>query len=164
MAERRVIGVDPGPVPGMVELRFVDGRLVGVEVVQCSHGIAAEVFSALLGSAYATPTLVQVERFVVGRSSMKSAEPGAITRDMVGALGLAFEDYDSTEKGRLGGRFLQRSASQVKPWATDARLEIAGLLEATKGMRHAKDAARHALFAACNDGGIPDPLSKDWTR
>jgi hypothetical protein len=48
----------------------------------------------------------------------------------------------------------------VKPWATDERLEAAGLLDLTKGMRHARDAARHALFTAVKDGGVPDPLSK----
>lgn len=164
MTTRRVIGMDPGPTPGFVLLEFVDRRLADVDVVQCSAGVAAAVFRTLLETSYATPALVQVERFVVGRSSMKSAEPGAVTRDMVGELGLVFENYDSTERGRLGGRYLQRPAVAVKPWATDVRLERAGLLEATKGMRHAKDAARHALFAACHDGGIPDPLSKEWNR
>jgi hypothetical protein len=47
----------------------------------------------------------------------------------------------------------------VKPWATDERLAAAGLLDPTKGMRHARDAARHALFCAVRDFGLPDPLS-----
>jgi hypothetical protein len=47
----------------------------------------------------------------------------------------------------------------VKPWATDTRLAAAGLMEPTTGMRHARDAARHALFAAVKTYGLPDPLS-----
>jgi hypothetical protein len=50
-------------------------------------------------------------------------------------------------------------AADVKPWATDLRLDTAGLLEPTKGMRHARDGARHALYAACKLGILPDPLS-----
>jgi hypothetical protein len=47
----------------------------------------------------------------------------------------------------------------VKPWAVDKRLHAAGLLDMTAGMRHARDAARHALFCAVKDYGLPDPLS-----
>jgi hypothetical protein len=83
-----------------------------------------------------------------------------VTRDLIGTLQEVWEEHDSTAEGRRGARWFQRPAAHVKPWATDERLEAAGLLEATKGMRHARDAARHALFAACKDGGIPDPLSK----
>lgn len=157
MSELRIIGIDPGPVPGIVVL---GGRVP--HVVQCSHEIAPVLFGALL--AWPGPALVQVERFVVGRASMRAGRHGAITRDLVETLRLVWEDHDSTPSGRLGGRFLQRSAANVKPWATDARLEAAGLLEACKGMRHARDAARHALFAAVHDGGIPDPLSKEARR
>ena len=39
-------------------------------------------------------------------------------------------------------------------------MAAAGLLEPTKQLRHARDAARHALFAAVADCGIPDPLSR----
>jgi hypothetical protein len=53
-----------------------------------------------------------------------------------------------------------RSAADVKPWATDTRLQAAGLLDLTKGMRHARDAARHALFCAVCDFGLTDPLSR----
>jgi hypothetical protein len=118
----------------------------------------------LLGIDPATPTIVGVERFVLGAKSYRSGSPGGVTRDLVGQLIEAFNDHDSTADGRLGGRFFQRNASQVKAWATDARLDAAGLLAATKGMTHARDAARHALFAAVHDGGIPDPLSQRAQR
>ena len=57
-----------------------------------------------------------------------------------------------------------RTAGEVKPWATDKRLHTAGLLDLTAGMRHARDAARHALYSAVRDYGLPDPLSRARLR
>lgn len=155
----RVVGIDPGPIPGIVILDYADGS-PAIDVVQCSSRTAPTVLAALLEDR-AVATLVQIERFVVGRRAGRSSTPGAgeTTRNLVGALREVWEDFDSTADGRLGGRWFERSASAVKPWATDIRLAQLGLLEPTKGMGHARDAARHALFAACHDGGIPDPLS-----
>lgn len=150
----RVIGIDPGPTPGIVRLHAQDGRLVErwTHVVQCSHNVTAEILGAFLaGGEYRT--IVQVERFVVrGRATPDQS----LTRDLVGLVQFVVED--------VGARYLERGASQVKPWATDERLAAAGLLDATTGMRHARDAARHALFAAVKDGGLPDPLSKEYRR
>lgn len=160
MTAVRVIGIDPGPTPGIVLLRFNDGPFAVAHVVQCTHLIAPTLFSALIGIDAVTPTIVQTEKFVVGRGSMKSGRPGGVTRDLVGALQEVFDEHDSGPLGRLGCRWFLRSAAQVKPWATDERLDAVGLLEATKGMRHARDGARHALYAAVHDGKIPDPLSK----
>lgn len=161
MTAVRVIGVDPGPTTGMVLLRFHTDRPFGVaHVVQCNHGVAPALFEALLRIDPATPTIVGIERFVVGRKSMRSGAHGEITRDLIGTMQEIWEEHDSTKNGRLGGRWFVRSASQVKTWATDARLDAIGLLDNTKGMGHARDGGRHALFAAVHDGKIPDPLSK----
>lgn len=158
MNRTRVIGVDPGPTPGMVELVYVDRRLVDIHVAQCSVGIAAPVFLALLAerSAAAWDTTVQIERFVIGRRSGRSstASAGEITRELVGAL--------QHEAQKLGATCVLQSAGLVKPWATDTRLEAAGLIVATKGMTHARDAGRHALYAASHDAAMPDPLSKEF--
>ena len=137
----RVIGIDPGPMPGIVVLEFHEGRLYGRNAVQCT---AEVLYHVLRGLNIVDATFVAVERFVP-RGRANAAQE--LTRDQVAQL---WRHHD---------RVVARSASQVKPWATDARLEAAGLLEATKGMRHARDAARHALFAAVKDGGLPDPLS-----
>lgn len=150
---RTVIGVDPGPTPGVVLLSLTGAaagvRIIGREVVQCSAGALSAVLEAL-GAADA---LVAVERYVVGARSGRSATAGAgeTTRDQVGALIGAYP-------------VVLRNAGQVKPWATDARLEAAGLLDLCKGMRHTRDAARHALFTACKDAGLPDPLSTRSAR
>lgn len=158
MKRARSIGVDPGPVPGIVELRYLDRRIVDVHVVQCTANAAVPLLTAMLAelSASAWDTFVQIERFVVGRRSTRSATAaaGAITRDLVTRL--------EHEAEQLGASTVLASAAAVKPWATDARLEAAGLIAATKGMRHARDAARHALFAAVRDAGQPDPMSKEF--
>jgi len=158
----RVIGVDPGPTPGIVMLRWDledGGRMETPIVVQCNFDFAHHVLDRLLG-AYAGATIVQCERFVIGRKSMRAGAAGEATSTLIGELREVWEENDSTPNGRLGGRWFERSASQIKPWATDGRLAAAGLLLPTTGMRHARDAARHALFAAVHDGKIPDPLSK----
>lgn len=160
MSALRVIGIDPGPIPGFVMLDYAAG-VATVDVVQCSWRTASTVLLALLEDRPVAVT-VQIEQFVVGRRSSRSstASAGAITRDLIGSLQTVWADHDATPNGRLGGHWFVRNAAAVKPWATDARLDAAGLLEATKGMRHARDAARHALYAAVHDGGMSDPLSK----
>lgn len=159
MNRTRVIGVDPGPTPGLVELVYTDRRLVDVHVVQCSLSIAGPVFLALIAerSAAAWDTTVQIEKFVVSRRSGRSssAKAGEQTRSLIGAL--------QHEAELLGARCVLEPAVRVKAWATDARLEAAGLLAATKGMTHARDAGRHALFSASANAAMPDPLSKDWS-
>lgn len=148
-----VLGVDSGPVPG-VALRRPDGS---VEVLQVSPGTLPLIVRALVADAPRAPyggpyAVLAVERFVVGRRATRSSTPaaGALTRNQVGALeALAAE---------LGIPCFLRSASEVKPWATDARLAAAGVT--AKGMTHGRDAARHALFCSVHDAGYADPLSR----
>src|SRR5690606_15573006 len=94
--------------------------------------------------------ILAVEKFVVGRRAARSAtaKAGEITRNLIGEL----QALD--EAAHL------RPATQVKAWATDKRLEAAGLLDKTKGMPHARDAARRELYAAVHGGGWRAPLSK----
>lgn len=153
----RVLGCDPGPIPGVVVLDFAQGALRGTSVFQCSANAAPDLVNWLIRD---TPPswrlLVQTERFVVGSRSARSSSAGAgqITRDLVNEIARV-----------CGGQapLVLRNAGSVKPWATDERLDRAGLLDATKGMRHARDAARHALHCAVNHGGVPDPRSKKWS-
>lgn len=154
MTAIRVIGIDPGPTPGLVRLRYLDGVLTTVDVVQCSSNMLMTVALTLLpGKAVLdSETYLQVERFVIGRASMRSGSAGAITRDQVGRL--------LELAAGIGNVYpVQRPATEVKAWATDKRLSNAGLINPTKGMTHARDAARHALFCAVADGKIKDPLS-----
>lgn len=155
-AALRVIGIDPGPIPGLTVLDVADGELTGVEALQCTHRLLPVLLEALVGET-GNGTLVATETFVVrGRAARSSsAGAGAVTREALNEL--------RSLVPALGAEYRERAAAHVKPWATDLRLANAGLLEPTKGMRHARDAGRHALFAAVRDGGMPDPLSKSTT-
>ncbi len=168
--QQRHIGVDPGPVPGIVVLDFDDKhaafqpvffpewRVVRIEALQVTAGIAPDLVDWLIdqGRLHGRKTSLQAEKFVVGHRSSRSSSAGAgqVTRDLIGEL-------KRVTSGRCA--LVQQTASRVKGWATDERLDRAGLLAPTKGMTHARDAARHALFCAVNSGGIPDPLSKKWS-
>lgn len=151
-----VIGIDPGPIPGLVRLEVAGGRILRRDVVQCTHLIAPDVLKGLLFRFDATVQLVAIERFVVSGRSGRSgtASAGETTRNLIGAL--------ENEAQRAGAQVVLRSASEVKPWATDARIEAAGLHAPTKAMRHARDACRHALYAAARARLIADPLSNDY--
>jgi len=147
-----VIGVDPGGTTG-IALRVPSGTW---ELVQATRGAVLPIVRAMLHT-YDYRAVIAVEQFVVGPRAARSSTPeaGRIARDLIGALqSLGFE---------LNLRVVLRSASQVKPWATDKRLQAAGVPDIPK-MRDARDAARHALFCATADCGLPDPLSKRGTR
>jgi hypothetical protein len=162
-----VIGIDPGPIAGVVRIQLeqqgnVGGlggvQLVDVQALQVTPDILTCILEALTRDDRAALAL---ERFVVGPRSGRSSTPsaGLTTRNLVGQIEWwAREGY--TEAFIQRPELHARSAAEVKPWATDERLDAAGLLELTKGMRHARDAARHALYCAVRDYGLPDPLSK----
>jgi hypothetical protein len=154
-----VISIDPGPTPGIARLQLADRRpssLIDVQVLQVTPGILTCVLEALTQDDLA---VIAYERFVTGARAGRSGTPqaGLATRSLIGEIeGWAREGHVKLHS---------RSAAEVKPWATDARLEAASacsgldLLELTKGMRHARDGLRHALFCAVRDYGLPDPLS-----
>lgn len=149
-----VIGVDPGPIPGIVLLRLEYGhgptRLLEADAMQVTPRLILPVLSMLADGDRAA---LAIEKFVVGRRAARSSTPaaGAITRAMVGAVSA----WAFAQPCHVHGR----AAGDVKPWAVDKRLHAAKLLDLTAGMRHARDAARHALFCAVKDYGLPDPLS-----
>ncbi len=142
-----IIGVDPGPLAGICVLHAASPPII----LQVPHEYALQEIRNRLVSVPVGWALLAVERYVVGYRSTRSAHQraGRLTRDMVGAL-CAFDSIATV---------VIRTASEVKPWATDKRLNAVGLLNATRGMPHARDAARHALFAAVHAGAMPDPLS-----
>lgn len=154
-----VFGIDPGPTTGLCVLRWDwsrDGRPINFDahVAQCNHAFAPAFvrYAAHDHGAY-TYLHYAIERFVIGRGSMRARRAGAITVDLVGELKSMVLDFEPPEHVH------EQTAAQVKPWATDERLKAAGLLDITNGMRHARDAARHALFAAVKHCKLPDPLS-----
>lgn len=157
MNPRYVIGIDPGPIVGAALIRLDTDHPIEAEAAQITAG---GLWALLDGWHGAYPVVaVAAERFVVGPRAAKSSTPrgGAQAREVLVALSYWAKAAKVVH--------VERSAAEVKPWATDRRLDAAGLLEATKGMRHARDAARHALFCAVKGFGLTDPLStKAGTR
>ena len=153
----RVVGVDPGPVPGVVMLTR-GAEPLHASIFQCDPDSVLWLVQALLVSHNAEPAsriVLAVERFIIGMRSARLSTPraAAITRDMVGAvveLGRGLRDVT----------VVQRRAADVMPWASDRRLARAGLYDTTKALPHARAAARHALFSAVRDCGLTDPISK----
>ncbi len=108
-----------------------------------------------------TVLLVAIESFVVGTRAARSADAAAaeITREIIGVVTVMASTLHTVDGSPAVLR--SRPASAVKPWATNTRLAAAGLLDITNAYpRHARDATRHALFAACKDGGVLDPFGR----
>lgn len=156
-----VIGVDPGPIPGIAVIR-PDGQ---TESLQVTAGVVMTVLRALVATAPELPdpdrgvwvrrAVLAVEKYVVGGRSSRTTSPQAqaTTRNMVGAV--------EALGAELGVPVRLRPAADVKRWATcgaPTRLERAGL--SPTGMVHARSAGWHALYCAVHDAGMPDPLSR----
>lgn len=131
----RIIGIDPGPKPGLVVLTTYAGRITTVTKLDLRG----------LGEQLADAALVGMERFVIGRGTARKTKAGtAATIEQVGRL---------REKcSRAGVRLVEHPAGVVKPWATDDRLRAYGCY--VTGNHH-RDAVRHALYAAVRAGYLP---------
>lgn len=151
------IGMDPGETVGLTRLTYtLDHDLIMVDVVQCTSSTALDLLEVLLRVPSGTAVFFQVEKYVRNLKG-GGGKAGARTRDMVGSA------VTLVQTNQMAWA-TSRSAVDVKAWATDGRLEAAGILPDTKGMGHARDAARHALFTAVREGKIPDPLSRKAKR
>lgn len=131
----KVLGIDPGPQPGIVMLDVQGGAIVSWRAVP-----AAE-----LDAAVRSADLVSVERFRISQRTVKSTKAGSTaTIEQIGHIcGLA---------AAAGVRVVQYGPDAVKPWATDQRLRAWRL--SPKG-DHYRDAARHALYAAVQARLLP---------
>lgn len=141
------VGVDPGPSTGIVVLVFDD---VGVEwyVFQCNSD-AAIYLLGFLCQKYA-PRVVSYEAFVPSNRAGNKGKDADTTRSIAGQVGVS---------AAMSGTFsVARKAADVKPWATDKRLEKLKFPMGAK-FKDARDAARHALYAAVRDGKERDPLA-----
>lgn len=153
-----VIGVDPGATTGLFVMHLDDHtvtatvarELVNTEVRYVVAIVAAHVKE---NSGQLLRPIVAIEQFVVSGRAGRSSTPkgGAAARQIIGAL-MTIKGTDQ----------VVHPAHRVKRWATDHRLQEAGLLASTTGLGHARDASRHALFAAVQMALLPDPLSKQW--
>jgi hypothetical protein len=142
-----VIGADPGVVTGIAMLAPGERPWV----IQCSAPAVLAVMQLLVELAQSRGDDVTCagERFITGRGPGARGVNATVTRELIDGL------------SRLPARWHWRSAAEVKPWATDTRLEAAGLLRECHGLPHGADACRHLLFCGARDLGWPDPLSRE---
>lgn len=159
---RGALGIDPGPHTGLYAAWWdprprPDGRegwtLEHCIARECAAADAAAALHEMLrGHEGDWPVhTAGIEAFVARRKSVKLH--GVRANHVVVQV--------SELTGVLAGYgipVMARPAGMVKPWATDKRLEAAGLLEAAGSSPHVRDAGRHLLFSACQ-AGLPDPLS-----
>lgn len=163
-----VIGFDPGPTSGVCALYFSPDAMSPL-VYSCNDRAAVWLIERLLGerasavevrpgvtyqSKAVTPgsrVIMAVEAFAPGHGAGARVHGGEVRNLISEVQGIA---------NAHGVLPLQRTAAAVKPWATDKRLQAAGLYALCAKMTDARDACRHALFAAVHDGGLPDPLDR----
>ena len=129
-------GVDPGPKPGTC-LLVIAGR----DVASVVTGMDPQ---ELLDADY-----LAVERYVLQPRSGRQQDKAAQTATLVMA-----EELATARRARQGqrARLQYLGPGNVKPWATDKRLERYGVL--VKGGHH-RDAVRHALYYAVAAGLLP---------
>lgn len=150
---RVFLGCDPGPTTGIAVAYWDEDSWLYPQAYQCDAAAGPALLAWLLQSNARLKVTAQVEEFRAGTGAGARGANAAVTRRLVGEL--------SDVLGTAGVPYWVRSASEVKPWSSDKRLEKAGLLAVTSGMpNHARDAQRHMIFVACHDAGVPDPLSR----
>ncbi len=127
-------------------------KLAWVRAFQCDAAGAGGLLSMILAVYGGMITCGQIEEFRTLHGAGTRGKAASVTRQQVITL-------SALAAGR-GMVLAVRHSSQVFPWASDARLRKAGLYETTTALPHARAASRHALYVACRDGGLPDPLGK----
>jgi hypothetical protein len=156
-----IIGVDPGIASGWAYIETYDDKpSAEFRGTTFSYGMTTSVSGTVLVAEMlheevlkrlheGEQAAVAIESFVTGRGAGTKGKPADVTRNLVNSIASVF----------AGLPVFYSRATDHKPWATDKRLEKAGLLfEGDTSMRHSRDAARVALFNACKHLGMPDPL------
>lgn len=150
------LGGDPGDTAGLF-LGFwslASRKLTDYRAWQCGANGALELLGWVLDDWGHLIGAAGIEEFRSGPKSVKLHGTSApATSRMVTAM--------AGQIAAAGIAVSVRPAGTVKTWATDSRLQAAGLLAATSGMpKHARDAGRHSLFTACADLGMRVPRGK----
>ena len=152
MIKHTYMGVDPGPSTGIVLLFVHDDGLWEWMVFQ----INADASFWLIQELYARfcPRVISVEQFV------PTNKPGTTGKDAATTRRIAEHAYQlaPTIKRQPAAVGRYRRAADVKPWASDHRLTKTKFPMGAK-FKDARDAARHAMYAAVSDGKERDPLA-----
>lgn len=147
------IGIDPGVTSGICVLEYDMNRsLVTPILMQVNEAGFTPILNFLLSSRQGA--VVAIEKFVTGNSAGTKGKNADVTRELVTV---------ANTLGELAHcHTVIRQASDVKLWASDKRLQKAGILTDSNrtSVRHSLDAGRHALYAAVADLHMPDPLAR----
>lgn len=106
------------------------------------------------------PLVVSAEAFIAG-SNQRHGKGQKSLQDPLGMLQALKERIHVMTTAGQDITWYSRSASTVKRWATDERLRVAYPHSLTAHMKttHARDAARHATYAAVKLGYARDPFA-----
>lgn len=155
-----ILGIDVGGTAGFLLGAWREGerKAALAQAYQCDGGSAPGLMRMLMREYKSVLTAVSLEWFVSGprAAKLRNTNPAEI-RAQVTTLTAIAED--------CGLPAYARTASMIKNWATDERLDRAGILAATSGMpRHARDGGRACVYCRTWDCGLPDPLSRKQDR
>lgn len=149
---RVYVGIDPGPSTGVVVLVIgADGSWSWM-----AFQVNGEAAFWLIESIYRDycPRVVAIEEFIPTSKAGTTGKDAQLTRRIADhAYQLAL-----TIKRNPAAHARKRNAGMIKPWASDHRLRKAGFPLGAKFL-DARDAARHAMYAAVYDGKERDPLA-----
>jgi hypothetical protein len=146
------VGIDAGPSTGVVVLS-VELRSYEWSVFQCNGEAAFWLIQTIYDRF--CPRMVAIEKFIPSNRAGGTGKDAELTRRIA-----HFASDTAISIRRNPATFVRaRSAAEVKPWATDKRLEKSGFPLGAK-FKDARDAGRHALFAAVQDGKETDPLAR----
>lgn len=140
------MGVDPGVSTGIAV--YDPANSSPWSVFQVNGRAAPWLIDSVLVDF--KPVLIAVEAFEVRNSAGTKGKDAELTRFLAHYARQAAERNPDRH-------YVERLPGQVKPWATDKRLTKTGFPLGTK-FRDARDAGRHALYAAVRDGNESDPL------
>jgi hypothetical protein len=152
------LGIDTGPHTGFFAAWWSRDtwELQYALAFECAAVMAPAMLRVLMEAPAVPFSVAGIEAFVArGKSvrlqGVRAAAMHAEQHELLAVL------------NHYGVHCLARPAGTVKPWATDKRLDDAGLLKLAGTSPHIRDAGRHMLFSACQ-AGLPDPLSSIAVR
>jgi hypothetical protein len=145
------VGLDPGPSTGISVLTYSGEIRIPwtVHAFQCTGDSVPFLLQSVI--QFFRPLCVAIEQFEARPGSAGTTGKDAdLTRMIVGWA----SNIASSES--IEARY--HTAGQVKPWATDKRLERIKFPLGPK-FKDARDSGRHALYSAVRYYGVKDPLS-----
>lgn len=148
----RYMGIDPGPSTGIAV--YHTHEKVPWSAFQCDGESALWLINSLLVSWQ--PSVVAIEEFEVRNNGGTTGKDAELTRRLIHFA--QERAHAANTIATIRNTVVTRKPGLVKPWATDKRLAMTGFPLGAK-FKDARDAARHALYAAVRDGRERDPLA-----